>query len=50
MTCKKPIIGQTGTVKFLCPNCLKYEIIRCAHCREIAAKYKCPSCGFEGPN
>jgi hypothetical protein len=39
-----------GVVKFLCPKCSKPEIIRCKHCREIVAKYKCPECGFEGPN
>ena len=50
MSCKKQVTNETGSVKFMCPNCGKYEIVRCNHCRKIAAKYKCPECGFEGPN
>jgi Zn-ribbon RNA-binding protein len=49
-SCKTNIANVTGTVKFNCPKCGKLEIVRCKHCREIAAKYKCSSCGFEGPN
>lgn len=37
-------------VTFPCPNCGKANIVRTAHERSIAAKYKCPECGFEGPN
>ena len=39
-----------GITRFNCPDCGKYEIVRCAHCREIAAKYTCHQCQFEGPN
>ena len=39
-----------GSTSFLCPNCSKVTIHRCFHCRELAARYKCPDCGFEGPN
>ncbi len=42
--------NQGGTVEFDCPNCGKYKIVRCGHCREIAAKYTCPNCNFTGPN
>jgi len=49
-SCGKEIINDKGSVQFNCPNCGKGIIIRCRHCREIAAKYKCPICGFEGPN
>ncbi|MBU0615683.1 MAG: DUF1610 domain-containing protein [Nanoarchaeota archaeon] len=49
-SCKKSITNDTGTTRFNCPNCGKEEIIRCRHCREIASKYKCSQCGFEGPN
>ncbi|RLE47082.1 RNA-binding protein [Candidatus Woesearchaeota archaeon] len=49
-SCKKHLNGERGVVRFLCPNCHKAEIIRCEHCRKIVAKYKCPECGFEGPN
>ena len=49
-SCKKSITNTKGTTKFSCPKCGEYEIIRCAHCRAIAAKYVCPSCQFEGPN
>ncbi len=49
-SCKKEITNDQGAVNFMCPNCGKYEIIRCTHCRTLSAKYKCPECGFEGPN
>jgi len=49
-SCKKQIANEPGNVKFMCPNCGKFQIVRCRHCRKIAAKYKCPECGFEGPN
>jgi predicted RNA-binding Zn-ribbon protein involved in translation (DUF1610 family) len=48
-SCKKNAAAR-GTTRFKCPNCGKSEIIRCIHCREIVAKYKCPVCSFEGPN
>lgn len=48
-SCKKRISAESAA-RFPCPACGKEEIVRCAHCREIAAKYKCHSCGFEGPN
>ena len=41
---------QTKSVKFKCPNCGKVDIVRDEHDRKIAAPYKCPECGFEGPN
>lgn len=49
-SCKMDISNNPGSALFLCPNCGKYKIIRCKHCREIVAKYKCPECGFIGPN
>ena len=49
-SCKKKIENDPGAVAFKCPNCGKQEIVRCTHCRQIVAKYKCPECGFEGPN
>ena len=49
-SCKKNIANMTGTVRFLCPGCGKVEITRCIDCRKLAVKYKCPECGFEGPN
>ncbi len=50
MSCRESITNQPGNVKFNCPSCGKGEIIRCKHCREIAAQFKCPGCGFTGPN
>jgi len=50
MSCKKRITNTPGVAKFKCPNCGKFDIIRCRHCREIASKYECPECGFIGPN
>jgi len=50
VSCKKDLINDNGTVRFQCPGCGKVEILRCRHCREIAAKYVCSNCGFSGPN
>ncbi|MBS3125928.1 DUF1610 domain-containing protein [Candidatus Woesearchaeota archaeon] len=49
-SCKKQITNTQGAVRFLCPNCSKVEIVRCRHCREIAARYTCTGCNFSGPN
>jgi predicted RNA-binding Zn-ribbon protein involved in translation (DUF1610 family) len=49
-SCKKNIANSKGAAVFKCPNCSKTEIVRCVHCRKIAAKYICPQCSFEGPN
>ena len=49
-SCNVRITAIPGSAVFKCPNCGKQDIVRCAHCRKIVAKYKCKSCGFEGPN
>jgi len=49
-SCKKRISNTIGSARFMCPRCAKVEIVRCSHCRQIAAKYRCSECGFEGPN
>ena len=49
-SCNTSIVNDVGAVRFPCPNCGKSKITRCSKCRKIVAKYKCPSCGFEGPN
>ena len=49
-SCNMSIVNDIGAVRFPCPNCGKYTIIRCSKCRKTVAKYKCPNCGFEGPN
>jgi len=49
-SCKTRIANQPGSVVFPCPKCGKYQIVRCYRCRRAAVKYKCPECGFEGPN
>ncbi|MEK6849757.1 MAG: zinc finger domain-containing protein [Nanoarchaeota archaeon] len=48
-SCKTPIANAKGAAKFLCPCCGKVELVRCQHCREIAAMFSC-ACGFSGPN
>ena len=48
-SCKKEI-GESGGIVFKCPNCLKQDIVRCRHCREIASRYICAGCSFSGPN
>ena len=49
-SCNTSIVNDIGAVKFPCPNCGKYTVIRCLKCRKTVAKYKCPLCSFEGPN
>jgi Zn-ribbon RNA-binding protein len=49
-SCKVRITNQHGTARFPCPKCGNTETIRCKSCREKAVKYKCPECGFSGPN
>lgn len=49
-SCNKDITNDKGSAIFMCPSCGKYEIVRCASCRQIVAQYKCPECGFVGPN
>ncbi|MEM0128833.1 MAG: zinc finger domain-containing protein [Thermoplasmata archaeon] len=38
-----------GATQFLCPSCLATVIGRCPRCRDQSVRYRCPSCGFEGP-
>lgn len=42
--------SEHGSVVFPCPQCGKSKIKRTFHERKIATKYKCPNCGFVGPN
>ena len=49
-SCKKRLTNDVGSVILNCPKCGKGKITRCKHCRQIAVKYTCPECGFEGPN
>ncbi|RLE43102.1 RNA-binding protein [Candidatus Woesearchaeota archaeon] len=49
ISCKKSIENDSGAVEFPCPNCGEATIVRCSHCRRIAARYQCPRCGFVGP-
>jgi predicted RNA-binding Zn-ribbon protein involved in translation (DUF1610 family) len=49
-SCKKELTNESGVVRFICPNCGKFEIIRCKDCRNLGIKYECPECGFTGPN
>ncbi|MAF36316.1 RNA-binding protein [archaeon] len=47
-SCKKKL--GPGSVTFSCPNCSKQEINRCYHCRELATRYQCSKCEWEGPH
>jgi len=46
----KPITNDRGSLKFKCPSCNDYEIVRSSEARKAAEKYKCAACGFTGPN
>ena len=48
-SCKTKLSNLIGSVSFKCPNCNSTDIIRCNHCRSIAARYRC-ECGSSGPN
>ena len=50
ISCNTSTVNEKGAVKFMCPSCGQYQIIRCENCRKIVTKYKCPNCGFVGPN
>lgn len=50
VSCKANITNMAGSIVFDCPSCHKAKIVRCNNCRNRAVKYKCPECGFEGPN
>ncbi|MBS3170558.1 RNA-binding protein [Candidatus Woesearchaeota archaeon] len=47
---KTELTNDKGSVIFKCPKCGQADIIRSYHSRELATKYECPKCGFEGPN
>ncbi|MGA1822620.1 MAG: zinc finger domain-containing protein [Thermoplasmatota archaeon] len=47
-SCGIPLSGSKD-VRFNCPNCGNTTIGRCAGCRDQAANYTCPECGFTGP-
>jgi len=50
VACNKVIHPRdTTTIAFICPNCGKGIIIRCAKCRTIGNKARCPVCGYEYP-
>ena len=49
-SCKRRLTNLKGSTVFNCPNCGKYEIVRCFYCRRLATKYICPACSFSGPN
>jgi Zn-ribbon RNA-binding protein len=49
-TMTSKVTNDAGSVSFRCPNCGKTEIVRTKKERLTAVGYKCPECGFEGPN
>lgn len=44
------LTNDTGSTSFPCPKCGEAIIQRTRKEREIAVPYKCPKCGFVGPN
>lgn len=49
ISCNRNISAIKNSTSFKCPNCGKEMIVRCGKCRELAIKYRCPECNFEGP-
>ena len=50
LSCKLKVSNDPGSVRFKCPQCGKFEMVRCSKCRKEAIKYTCPNCEFTGPN
>ncbi len=50
ISCHKLVTNTKATTSFKCPQCQKYDILRCGDCRKNAVQYVCPGCGFAGPN
>lgn len=48
-TCRIRLIGQENFVKFPCPSCGEFTVVRCSRCKRLSNRYTCPKCGFEGP-
>ncbi|RDE17923.1 MAG: RNA-binding protein [Candidatus Thorarchaeota archaeon] len=48
-SCHSSISPRENCVKFQCPSCGEFTIWRCESCRRFSNRYKCPSCGFDGP-
>ena len=40
---------EPGDTSFPCPVCGKEVIGRCCKCRDQSVRFKCMTCGFEGP-
>lgn len=38
-----------GVVKFNCPHCGEFPVVRCSKCRNLGNTYRCYNCGFIGP-
>ena len=49
ISCGTDVRAKENWVKFECPKCGEYEILRCSTCKALSNPYKCPKCGFEGP-
>ncbi|MHA1990442.1 MAG: zinc finger domain-containing protein [Candidatus Hodarchaeales archaeon] len=48
--CQTQIVPEdVGTVRFDCPECNQFLIIRCGRCRNLGNQFKCHNCGFSGP-
>src|SRR5690606_36587460 len=46
-SCNAPL-AEEGAAEYGYPTC-GYEIRRCVRCREQSIPYRCPKCGFGGP-
>ncbi|MBU5682720.1 MAG: zinc finger domain-containing protein [Candidatus Aenigmatarchaeota archaeon] len=49
LSCNTKIVSGENFSRFVCPNCLEAEIIRCKSCKNSIVEYICPKCGFKGP-
>ncbi len=42
--------NEPKSTAFKCPACGKSTIVRTFNERQIVSQYRCPECGFTGPN
>jgi hypothetical protein len=47
-SCNVDVLARPNYVRFPCPSCGKFEIVRCSRCKSLSIPYKC-KCGFVGP-
>ncbi|HLC59650.1 MAG TPA: zinc finger domain-containing protein [archaeon] len=48
-SCGTDSLARKNFVRFMCPNCMETEIVRCFNCKVMSNRYECVKCKFIGP-